>query len=290
MSLAPLFSFYFGLTASTDAPMLFALAAATLCLSHALFDEPHSKPVFWIAGGFFSGLAILSKYNALVALLGFAVFLFTSKRHRKLLLTPMPYLAAAIAVLVFAPVIIWNAQHDWLSFRFQGARTWSFGFTPFAVVKYLAVQFLFLFPIPWLATIRAMLRAFRLGPASERTWFLVCPGVLPIIFFTLLRIFPSVHKGYHWVAPGYLLLCPLAGALVAELMKHQPRTSLHLWSAVALNAILFFVVAIDVRTFWGWDLVPSLAGYDPLISDTVDWTDLAPTFARTDSAAGNRSL
>jgi 4-amino-4-deoxy-L-arabinose transferase-like glycosyltransferase len=265
--------------------MFFALAAATLCLCHAIFDEPHSKPVFWIAGGFFSGLALLSKYTAALALLGFAVFLFTSQRHRKLLLTPMPYMAAAIAALVFLPVVIWNAQHDWLSFKFQGSRAFTSGLAPFAVVKYLALQILFLAPIPWLLMIVAMLKALRLGPVSERTWFLVCPGALPIIFFTFLRIFPSVDKGYHWVAPGYLLLYPLAGVLVAELMKRRPLMSLNwLRVCIAANAIVLLVVAIDVRTFWAWHLVPSLADHDPLITDAADWTDLAPVFARTDPA------
>jgi hypothetical protein len=153
------------------------------------------------------------------------------------------------------------------------------------VVKYLGLQILFLFPIPWLLTIVAMSKALRLGPISERTWFLFCPGALPIIFFTFLRIFPSVDKGYHWVAPGYLLLYPLAGALVAELIKRRARASLNwLRASVAANAILLFVVAIDVRTFWGWYLVPSLAHHDPLLTDAVDWTDLAPVFARADPA------
>jgi NAD(P)-dependent dehydrogenase (short-subunit alcohol dehydrogenase family) len=30
--------------------------------------------------------------------------------------------AAALALAVFAPVIAWNASHDWASFAFQGAR------------------------------------------------------------------------------------------------------------------------------------------------------------------------
>jgi 4-amino-4-deoxy-L-arabinose transferase-like glycosyltransferase len=281
MSLTPLFSFYLGFAGTTDTPMLFALAAATLCLAHALFDEPPSRKIFWIAAGFFSGLAILSKYTAGIALLGFAVFILTSQRHRKLLLTPWPYIAAAIAVLVFLPVLIWNAQHDWLSFKFQGSRAWSSGTAPLAVVKYLALQILFLFPLPWLLMIVAMWKALRLGPVSERGWFLVCAGALPVLFFTLLRIFPSVDKGYHWVAPGYLLLFPLAGLLVAELMtRHAVASRNWLRAMIAANAILLFAVAIDLRTSWGWNWVPSLAIYDPLITDAIDWNDIAPAMAR----------
>jgi 4-amino-4-deoxy-L-arabinose transferase-like glycosyltransferase len=36
--------------------------------------------------------------------------------------SPYPYLAALIAIAVFSPVLIWNYQHDWASFRFQAVR------------------------------------------------------------------------------------------------------------------------------------------------------------------------
>ena len=42
--------------------------------------------------------------------------------RRRWLLSPYPWLAALIAVVVFSPVLIWNAQHDWASFRFQFVR------------------------------------------------------------------------------------------------------------------------------------------------------------------------
>ena len=35
---------------------------------------------------------------------------------------PYPWLAALIAVVLFLPVLIWNAEHDWASFRFQFVR------------------------------------------------------------------------------------------------------------------------------------------------------------------------
>jgi hypothetical protein len=42
--------------------------------------------------------------------------------RRRWLFSPYPFAAALIAVAVFSPVLIWNAQHDWASFRFQFVR------------------------------------------------------------------------------------------------------------------------------------------------------------------------
>ena len=36
---------------------------------------------------------------------------------------PQPWLAAALALALFAPVLAWNAGHDWVSFAKQGGRT-----------------------------------------------------------------------------------------------------------------------------------------------------------------------
>src|SRR4051794_27843514 len=59
LSLSPLFSFYFGVFAVTDTPMLFCLAAATLCLCHALFTGGRGATLWWLGAGLFIGLALL---------------------------------------------------------------------------------------------------------------------------------------------------------------------------------------------------------------------------------------
>lgn len=290
LSLLPLFSLYLGMHGLTDAPMLFCLAATTLCLAHALFDE-HSRWIHWIAAGVFAGLAVDSKYTAGVALLGFAVFVLSSPQRWKLLARPEPYAAVATALLIFAPILAWNAQHDWISFKFQGSRIGSGGIAPQALLKYVAVQSLFLMPGPWLLLTVAALKAIRLGPGSGRTWFLVCAGALPIFFFTGLRLFPSFDKGYHWVAPGYLLLCPLAGWLLEDIFRRWPRlmkTLTHV--SVATVGIILSIVVIDTRTKWLWYAVPSLAHHDPLLKDSVDWTDLPSAIAQLEPAGPEQAL
>ena len=76
----------------------------------------------WIVAGVFAGLAMLSKYHGVFVLAGTFLFLLTSPPHRKWLLRPGPYVGAAIAIAMFAPVIIWNREHGWTSFVFQGTR------------------------------------------------------------------------------------------------------------------------------------------------------------------------
>ena len=51
----------------------------------------------------------------------------STARKRRRLLQPGPYLALAIGLSVFSPVLIWNARHGWVSFLFQGGARWAAG-------------------------------------------------------------------------------------------------------------------------------------------------------------------
>jgi undecaprenyl-diphosphatase len=66
--------------------------------------------------GVLTGLGILCKLTMLLFAPGVLVFLLWSPTYRRWLATPHPYAAFAIALLLFAPIIGWNATHGWMGF------------------------------------------------------------------------------------------------------------------------------------------------------------------------------
>jgi 4-amino-4-deoxy-L-arabinose transferase-like glycosyltransferase len=77
---------------------------------------------WWLAAGVFAGLALLSKFTAVLLVPAVLAFMLVPDWRRRWLTSPYPWLAALIAVALFLPVLIWNYQHDWASFRFQFVR------------------------------------------------------------------------------------------------------------------------------------------------------------------------
>jgi 4-amino-4-deoxy-L-arabinose transferase-like glycosyltransferase len=71
----------------------------------------------WLTAGAATGLGLLGKYTMLMIGPVFLVALLAT--DRRALRTPWPYLGGLVALLVFAPNLIWNVQHDWLTLRFQ---------------------------------------------------------------------------------------------------------------------------------------------------------------------------
>jgi hypothetical protein len=72
----------------------------------------------WPTVGVVAGLALLAKHTVLLWAACFAVGLLVTE-HRRALRTPGPWIALAIAVLLFAPNLAWQVAHDFATFEFS---------------------------------------------------------------------------------------------------------------------------------------------------------------------------
>jgi len=109
-----------GIVMTPDTPLLF-FAALTLRFLAAI--AAGGPPWLWLAAGAAGGAALLSKYTAVMIGLGIVVWMLAVPARRRQLATAWPWAGAALALVVFSPVLIWNAGNDWLSFFKQGGRT-----------------------------------------------------------------------------------------------------------------------------------------------------------------------
>lgn len=107
--------------ATPDAPLLAAAGLGLYAVVRALELAPGTPGslAWWSAAGLALGLALCSKYTAVVPAAAVALALLLSPDLRPRLREPGPWVAALVAALVFLPVVLWNAQHDWVSFQFQ---------------------------------------------------------------------------------------------------------------------------------------------------------------------------
>ena len=142
---------------------------------------------WWLGAGVCAGLALLSKYSAVLTMAGAVLYLLSSRAHRHWLATPKPWLAALVALLLFAPVLVWNAAHDWVSFAFQAGRAAGMHLRPFAPLVTLAGEALFVLPWIWLPMMAVFVVALRRGPGEWRSWLLCCLAAPPIVVFARSR-------------------------------------------------------------------------------------------------------
>jgi hypothetical protein len=81
----------------------------------SLLERPRLR--LWIALGVLCGLGMLNKINVSWLVLGIFVGLVATPQ-RSLLRQAGPWVAAAIALVLFSPFVIWNVQHDYAHLEF----------------------------------------------------------------------------------------------------------------------------------------------------------------------------
>jgi 4-amino-4-deoxy-L-arabinose transferase-like glycosyltransferase len=272
-----------GVTTATwvlpDGPLVLMLLCAGICLVRALDGKSGNATLWWLLTGICAGLALLSKYSAVLIVAGVFFFLLTTPTKRFWLARPQPYMAGIVAVLIFAPVIIWNLDHGFASFAFQGGRATGAQWHPGRVFQVLGGEALFLLPWIWLLLILQLIGALTRGPSDERRWLCAWLGVIPVILFALVAAWSPHRVLYHWAAPGYMMLLPLAGHWIA---RHIDQ--LWLRRAIAMTATFVVILLAIFATQLHFNYMPAVLG-DPWTnkhpdSDAVDWTDLRASLAQ----------
>ncbi len=194
---------------------------------------------WWLAAGLFGGLALASKYTALLLLPSVALFVLVPDWRMRQLRSPYLWLGAIIALLVFSPVLYWNATHDWASFRFQLDRPaqisgWSLKFFGDFIGQQFILIGLLMFPIIMWGTAMLAMRGFR---RRDGVAILLSSAViLPLLF--LVKHSLSARVGDSWP----LFIWPLAFACTAISFKHW-RDESRSWSARLSLAALVVAIA-----------------------------------------------
>ena len=271
LNLAPVLGWTAGTFVLPDGPLLPALLAGAYCLARVLF-VPNASPMWWLAAGACGGVACLSKLHGIFLFAGTGLFLLTVPSQRRWLLTPWPYLGAAIAALMFLPVIVWNAQHDWVSFAFQGGRARVTRIDVLGPLRTLAGHALFILPWLWVPLVASLVRQLIEGPRGERGWLVACLAIGPIAVFTLVALSGN-RVLYHWAAPGYMFAFALLGRDLAQVLAGPARWTRVWLASTAASLVLILAGAVALAGMrWpagGW---ASRLPY-PLI-ETVSWGGL----------------
>jgi 4-amino-4-deoxy-L-arabinose transferase-like glycosyltransferase len=244
-----------------DGPLMCASLATVYCVVRALDSE---RARWWLAAGVCGGLAALSKYHAALLAPGVFLYLATTPAHRRWLARPAPYLAVAIAAVMFLPDVIWNAHHGWVSFAFQASRgvpQHAHRFTSLA--QNIAGQIGYVLPWVWIPLVIALAGALAAGPRDPSRWLLACLAIWPIGLFTLVSL--GGNPGLpHWTALGYLMCFPLFGQWAAG-------RNLRVWSLASTGVLVILVSIVLIQALTG--VIPLRPSADPTL-DLVDWHDL----------------
>ena len=251
---------YFGVATGTfilpDGPLLFFWLLTLDCMAAAFLATGRLGP--WIGVGLAWGCALLSKYHAVFLPMGATLFMVVEPMARRRLREPGPYLAFGLGLLMFSPVIWWNATHGWASFAFQGERAQSGGgFRADFLAQAVLGQMLYLLPWIWLPLWAALIRAGRASSDKDATSerFFLSQAAVP----TMIFLFVSCQRMIlpHWSLVGMLPAFPLLGRDWSSLQLRTLRRRVVIFALIPVIGIAAFVG--EAR----WGVLQRLARHQP---------------------------
>ena len=235
--LMPEAALYYGLLMAKVAPDTALIPFAVAMIWALVRLDESGDPRWWLAAGLFAGLALLSKLTAILLLPAVVAFMLVPDWRRRWLFSPYPWLAALIAIVVFLPVLIWNAQHDWATFRFQLVRaTATHEMSARTVADYIGLQFgqvgFVLLPV---VLSGLLLTARRAWLTREPVAVLLSTSVLvPFLYFFWKSL--SLRVGDTWP----MFMWPIGFAAAAINIAMLPREG---WPAWMIRSTIWWAYA-----------------------------------------------
>jgi 4-amino-4-deoxy-L-arabinose transferase-like glycosyltransferase len=285
--LMPEAALYYGLLMAKVAPdvAMIPFAVAMLWSLVRLWESNDAR--WWLAAGAFAGLALLSKLTVVMLVPGVLAFMLVPDWRLRWLRSPYPWLAVLIAFVVSSPVLIWNAAHDFASFKFQFVRATTHNAVSLRTLgDFLGLQFgqvgFVLFPVVLSAVVITARRGYsRREPVAILLSTCVLVPFLYFIWKSLTLRIGDTWAMFLWPA-GFAAAAINITLLPLENRPGWPARSAMPWaiaaiaSGIALVLVIFlYCVAAPWNLIGKNDPIGGEAGYGRLAARALAEMDKA---------------
>ena len=230
-----------------DAPLLVASSFVLFYLAKVLET---GRGVWWLAVGAAVGVALLSKYTALFFGPAILIWLAVVPKLRHWLISPWPYLGGLVSLAIFSPVILWNADHHWVSFIKQIGRARIEDFRPAFIGELIPTQIAFATPLVFILGVMGLYALFRRNAGAFAARTLISATFWTISFYF---IWHSLHARVeaNWFAPVYpafAIAAAVAGILTRWGVRQQRIVDFCLRWAAPTGILMFALLIVQANT------------------------------------------
>jgi 4-amino-4-deoxy-L-arabinose transferase-like glycosyltransferase len=172
---------------------------------------------WWLAIGVAFGVGMLSKYTTIFFAVGILAWLLLVPELRRWLFTPWPWISGLIALLVFSPTLIWNAEHHWASVLYQYNRLVVYEWTLRYLGEFVVTQIGMATPPIFVLGTMGLAGLLRGEGGAYGARVLINAFVWPIVIYFIWHTFHGRVEG-NWPEPIYVAFV-IAAAVAAERIR-----------------------------------------------------------------------
>ena len=238
-----------------------AWTALALIAGHALRDD---RPRLWLLAGLVAGVGLNAKHDVVVCLLGLTVGMLLTRSARHHLRSPWWWAGGGLALMLWLPNLLWQADHGWPVFELSsdisseyGGLTGALAFVALTVVIYSPLM-----AVVWLAGLRGLLRREEWRDVRPLGWLFV----VTFLFFVL-----TGGKAYYLVGA----IVPLLAAGCVLLVGRVRRVVLA-GAVLALSAVVAWPAGVPVLPAAAY-AGSFYAAIDDDQLETIGWAEFVDT-------------
>ncbi len=260
----PAFGLY-GIGMTPDSPLIMFWCWSLLFFYQAV---EKGRKRYWAGLTVSIGLAMLCKYAIVFFIVPAFLYMFFSENGRKALRGPWPYISILSSFVFFIPVIYWNSQNNWVTFRHDLGHTniaegvsFSFGY----LISFLGGQLMIVTPVT--AVLIVVLLIIKRKSYSLGFWFCI-----PILICFLIKSIQGKVQP-NWVATAWIAgIVPMADYFVSGYLELDVKNR---WrnlsrSAVSIPAVIMIILHMPFLV----ELVPWPNDLNP-VRKLTGWRQLA---------------
>jgi 4-amino-4-deoxy-L-arabinose transferase-like glycosyltransferase len=207
--------------------------------------EASPERKYFVCLGVLLGLSGLAKYTAILFVPPLVAY-FMIKRRYDVLISKQMLLAAVIALLMISPVLYWNLQNDFVSFRYQtGHVMGSSSINIKAFFTTVAAQFGSYSPFLFLIAFYGFFKSFKDRNDWIRLGLLFGSSILVFFLYTSLRETALPH----WNSPFYLLFIPIGVYYLSGPVRNRKKVFLNFAIGFSLIVTLLLYAELAGKFF-----------------------------------------
>ncbi|MCX7307531.1 MAG: glycosyltransferase family 39 protein [Afipia sp.] len=268
-----------------DAPLMVASSFVLFFLAK-IYET--GRGVWWLAVGAAVGCSLLSKYTALFFGAEILLWLVMVKGLRRWFLSPWLYFGGIVAFAIFSPAILWNADHQWVSFIKQIGRARFDSIKLKYIGEMIPTQFAFATPSIFILGILGLSALARRGTGGDAV-----RGLITVSFWVIVLYFfwHALHDRVeaNWfgpIYPAFSIAAAYAAWGVSWKGINQRAVEFSRRWALPTGVVIFLVLIVQTNTgfFTGYRRDASVR------SVGVGWTDLAQKIEDMRKSTGARCI
>ena len=279
-----------GVLAVPDAPQMVFWTGSMLLLTRivptsSVLQQTVPQTIFtpgrltdWILFGICSGLCIMSKIHGVFV--WFGLLLYAGLYARQLFSQRGLWIAMLITAVIVFPILWWNWNTDFVTFRFHGNRVVpGDGGSVFQLqwfVREIAGELVVNSPVILALTGWFLLKKRRLLQTNPALRVFVCCGLPLLIIILTISLFRQTLP--HWSGPAYVAMLPALAIAVSRLSSIAGRRLIRI--SIGFTAISMFCLVAAINLFPGtfYPVKSPRLGNGDLSLDNYGWEEAGQTF------------